>query len=93
MPLVAQVDYLINNELEPRMQELSNKEKLAQELNELSSSNPEAWQTFLNSYPSFRYLFQTGYKNAAAQQINSLKNMFQSFLATWHPPPNPNDNF
>ena len=92
LPLVEQVDYLIKNEVEPRINEVSNKERLAQELNELSSSNPEAWQTFLNNYPSFRYLFQTGYKNASATQLNSLKNMFESFLKEWQPNLNLNNN-
>ena len=91
---VEQVQYLVDNEVMPRVNDFQQKEELVQRINELIRTHQEAWRVFTNYHPDASAIAMSGYRNASKQNIQSLLNQFSSFIQTYKPLPQPdNDDF
>ena len=89
---VEQVQFIISNEIQPRINDFQAKEQLVGQLNELIRTNQEAWNVFSSMNQNLVGISQYGYRNASKDQIQYLINTLITFIKSYHPPPKLNYN-
>ena len=85
---VEQASYLIQNELQPRIQNIQQKEQIAQRMNELIQAHQTAWSAYISMHPDIQNVAGSNYKNASLDELNQLYRDFEIFARSFQPPPN-----
>ncbi len=84
---VQQVNYVINNELEPRLNEMKQKETIYNEIKEVAENHLQQWNAFAQQNPLAENLISLGnWKNLSLKELSSILTAFDSFLRSYSPP-------
>ena len=82
---VEQVDYIMTEELQPKLNDIKEKDALIQKLMELSNTHKVEWSQFLTINPNLANLLPDG--NYANMNTGELKKLVEMFDAFWKQTP------
>ena len=79
--LVDQTNYVINNELDPRMKEIKQKEVIYQSIMSKANSYSNEWHVFLQQNNDINVaLSDSNYKNQTCDYLTKVLTAFRQFL-------------
>mgnify|MGYP001051125765 FL=1 len=88
LSLIEQTNYVINNELDPRMKEIKQKEAIYQSIMSEANSYSNEWQEFLRQHDDINRALSNGqYKNQTCDFLTKVLTAFRQFLDSGQPSP------
>ena len=85
---VQQVNYIIQDELNPRLKEMKQKELIFNEIKEVAENHPQQWDAFVQQNPLANNLISQGnWKNLSLKELNDILKALDSFMKSYSPSP------